>query len=417
MTPKVKLLLISMFLFLFAQGCWGMQETDEMGYILVMGIDKGEENIVKVTFQLAVPQPLEGGGEKEAATEIIEVEAASLFGAQQLLNTFVSKHLTLIHNTAVIVSEEIAREGLSKYINPLVRSRELRRTNFLLVVKGKAGEFIEQNKGLVFEKYPSRQLDILMASADLTGIILESDIHMFYQGLKSPGQQPTLALVGVQRSKEEQDKEASSRSNEEKIKAEAAYLPGEIPRKGGNKIDLIGQAVFKDDQLVGFLNGEETRYYKMLTGKFKKSIFSFSEPEEADNDLIVMEIKKACHPEIKIRADDFKTVIEVNLFLDGEIMSIQSGKNYEKGTLEKELEKHISNLISQEITQLIKKTQEEYASDIFGFGEYTRGFFWTWQDWVDYAWLEKYPFCEVKVQTYFDIRRTGMMSKTASTHF
>ncbi len=179
MTPKVKLLLISMFLFLFAQGCWGMQETDEMGYILVMGIDKGEENIVKVTFQLAVPQPLEGGGEKEAATEIIEVEAASLFGAQQLLNTFVSKHLTLIHNTAVIVSEEIAREGLSKYINPLVRSRELRRTNFLLVVKGKAGEFIEQNKGLVFEKYPSRQLDILMASADLTGIILESDIHMF----------------------------------------------------------------------------------------------------------------------------------------------------------------------------------------------------------------------------------------------
>ncbi len=221
----------------------------------------------------------------------------------------------------------------------------------------------------------------------------------------------------MQRSKEEQDKEASSRSNEEKIKAEAAYLPGEIPRKGGNKIDLIGQADFKDDQLVCFLNGEETRYYKMLTGKFKKSIFSFSEPEEADNDLIVMEIKKACHPEIKIRADDFKTVIEVNLFLDGEIMSIQSGKNYEKGTLEKELEKHISNLISQEITQLIKKTQEEYASDIFGFGEYTRGFFWTWQDWVDYAWLEKYPFCEVKVQTYFDIRRTGMMSKTASTHF
>ncbi len=74
----------------------------------------------------------------------MEVEAASLFGAEQLLNTFVSKHITLIHNTTVVVSEEIAREGLAKYINPLVRSREIRRTNYLLVVKGKANDFIEK---------------------------------------------------------------------------------------------------------------------------------------------------------------------------------------------------------------------------------------------------------------------------------
>lgn len=416
MIPKVKLLFITVALLLLIQGCWGARETDEMGYILMMGIDKGKENIIRATFQIAVPQPAEGG-EAKVATEIIEVEAASLFGAQQLASAFISKHLTLIHNKAVVVSEEIAREGLSKYINPLVRSRELRRTTFLMVAKGKAGEFIEKNKGLIFEKYPSRQLDIFMASADLTGFILKSDIHRFYQGLKSPGQQPTTALVAVQKNKEEQNEEASSRSNEEKTIEEIAYLPGEIPRKGGNKIDLIGQAVFKEDQLVGFLNGKETRYYQMLTGEFKTSIFSFPEPKDPEENLIVMEIRRGRHPEIRVKANGIKTVIEVNLFLEGETLSIQSGKNYEKGKLEKDLEQYISASISQEVTQLIKKTQEEYASDIFGFGEYTRAFFWTWQDWVDYAWLEKYPFCEVKVQTFFNIRRTGMMVKTAPTHF
>lgn len=421
MVPKIKgvlLLCLMIPLLLLIQGCWGSQETDETGYILLMGFDKGEKDILKVTYQMAIPHPVEGG-EAEKATEIISVEAASIYGAQQLVSAFVSKHLTLAHNRGIIISEELAREGLSKYINPLVRSRDLRRTTFLMVVKGKAGDFIEKNKGLIFEKYPSRQIDIFMTSSDVTGFIYKSDIHSFYQGLKLPGQQAVTALVGVQKEKEDEDpklEQKKPRSYEEKVKEEVAYLPGEIPRKGGNKIELIGLAVFKDDKLVGFLNGEETRYFQMLTGDFKKSIFSFPDPHEPESSLIVMEIKKRAHPKIKIKADEFKTVIEVDILLEGEILSIQSGRNYENGELRQELENYISTFISQEATHLIKKTQEEFTSDIFGFGEYTRGFFWTWYEWVNYAWLAQYPYCEVKVQTLFKIRRPGMMVKTAPTH-
>lgn len=448
MMRKVKLLVVMLFCLLLVQGCWGAQEIDELGYILVMGIDKGEENIIKVTFQLAIPQPITGGGEGQKATEVISVEAASIFSAQELADAFVSKHLTLIHNNAVIVSEEIAREGLSTYINPLVRSRDFRRTNFLMVAKGKASDFIEKNK-LVFEKYPSRQLDIFMASADLTGFICVSDIHSFYQGLKSPGRQPMTGMVAVQKEeekekegekgkdteqeekdkakeeekakekqKQEQEKEKrKKRSYKEKINEAVAYLPGEIPRTGGNKIDIIGQAVFKADQLVGFLNGKETRYYQMVTGKFGKGVFTFPDPQEPEDNAIVMEIKKERNPEIKINSNEDQTTIEVKLFLEGEILSIQSGINYEMADLEKELEDYISQYISQDVKEMIKKTQEEYQSDIFGFGEYTRTFFLTWDDWVNYKWLEKYPQCEIRVNTVFNIRRTGMMLKTAPTPF
>ena len=413
MFRKLRFLLIIAFLLLPLQGCWGMREIDEMGYVLLMGIDKGKENMVKVTFQIALPKPLgeEGSGD-EVSTEIVEVEAASLFGAEQLLNTFVSKHITLIHNTTVVVSEEIAREGLAKYINPLVRSREIRRTNYLLVVKGKANDFIEKNRGLVFEKYPSRQIDILMASSHLTGIMYKSDIHMFYKALKSPGRQPVLAAVGISQNVEAK---ASDESKIEEIKRENAYLPGEIPRKGGNKIDVIGQAVFKEERLVDFLNGEETRFYQMVTGEFRQSIFSFPEPGSAGNFIIVMKIRKACSPDITITADERKTTIKVKLFLNGEIMSIQSGKNYEIGPLGNELERHISGLITAGVSQLIKKTQKEYYSDIFGFGEFTRHFFWTWEEWENYQWLEKYPYCAVEVQTFFRIRDPGMMSQTTSS--
>ena len=422
MIPKIKgvlLLCLLIPVLLLIQGCWGSREADELGYVLLMGFDKGEEELLKVTYQMALPQPVEGG-EAEKATEIISVEAASVYGALQLVSAFVSKHLTLVHNGVIVVSEELAREGLSKYINPLVRSRDLRRTTFLMVAKGKAGEFIEKNKGLIFEKYPSRQMDIFMKAADITGFIYDSDIHSFYQGLKSPGKQATTALVGVQRAKEDEAPETEGKKHQsykEKIKEEMAYLPGEIPREGGNKIELIGLAAFKDDKLVGFLDGQETRFYQMLTGDFENGIFSFPEPEEPKDNLIVLEIKKRAHPRIRVKADETKTVIEVDILLEGEFLSIQSGKNYENGELRQNLENYISTFISQEAIRLIKKTQEEYASDIFGFGEYTRGFFWTWQEWVDYDWLAQYPYCEVKVQTFFNVVRPGMMLKTAPTHF
>lgn len=417
MNLKIKWLVFSLILLFFLPGCWGIRETNEMGFVLVTGVDRGEENLVKLTFQLAIPEPLgEEGGALRAETEVVSVESASLFGAQQLINTFISKHITLIHNTAVIVSEEIAQEGLGKYINPLIRSREIRRTNYLLVVKGKASDFIEKNKGLIFEKFPSRQFDTLMSSAGLTGIILDTDIHFFYRGLKSPGRQPTLALAGVQKDREDKDEVAKEKSDEEKVRTEMAYLPGEIPRQGGNKICLIGQAVFKNDKLVGFLDGAETRYYQMVTGMFRRSVFSFKEPVQHGEGLITMRIKKEHKPQIRIRMNEQETVIEVKLFLSGEILSIQSGINYEQGILKKDLETEINAVISREIMALIKKTQEEYGSDIFGFGEYSRGHFATWQDWVNYAWLEQYPFCAVEVFVDFDIYSPGMMVKTAPDH-
>jgi spore germination protein KC len=422
MRREVILLVWISFCFLLLPGCWGSMETDQLGYVLVIGLDKGEENIIKVTFQLAIPEPIEGR-QAEKGTEVVSVEAPSIFAAQELIDTFVSKRSTIIHNKAIVVSEDIAREGLSKYINPLVRSSDLRRTNYLLVTQGKAHDFIQENVNLIFERYPSRQLDIFMTSTYMTGLIPNADVHKFYEALNSPGRQPIAALVGVENKNKEQegeqqaqDKKKETKSEKEKVEEAMAYVPGEIPREGGNKIEIIGTAVFKDDRLVGFLNGKETRYYQMVTGGFGRGNFTFPDPDpvEGGSNIINLEIMKGRSPEIKVDPDQEK--INVRLFLEGEILSIQSGENYEQGTLKKQLEDYVSNHITQEVMRLIRKTQDEYRSDIFGFGEFTRIDLLTWQDWVDYEWLRKYPRYEVSVETVFKVRRSGMMIRTAPIH-
>ncbi len=407
--------LLSMMLMFLTTGCWGARETDQMAFILVMGIDKGQNNLVQVTFQIAIPQAIGGkdGGKPGESTEIISVEAASLFGALQLANAFVSRELTFIHNKVVIVSEDIAREGMAKYINPLVRSREIRRTTFLMVSKGKAREFIEKNKPIL-EKSPSRQFETFMQANFFTGFLPYSIIHEFYKNIKSPGSQPFTNLVGVEKEENLTNKKPG---DGDIIKNEVAYLPGEIPRKGGNKIEIIGLAVFRDDKLVGFLNGAETRYHQMITGNFRSAIFTFPDPQRDEkNNIIVIKINKGRSPDIKVTFPEDKPHIEVKLILEGEILSIQSGINYEATDKIGGLQSYIEKLISSEALKMIKKTQQEFKSDICGFGEYTRKYFWTWKEWEEFNWLKRYPEADVKVTTELAIRRTGLMSKTAPTH-
>lgn len=405
----VKVIILCCALILLATGCWGARETDELGYILAMGIDKGKESDLHITFQVASLKggsAGEGGGEK--GSELFTVEAASIFGALQLANAFVSRDLTLMHNRAVIVSADVARDGLSEYINAFVRSREIRRNTFLFITPGQAADVMKNNKPIL-ESNPSRQLELLTGAKKFAGFLVATDIHEMNTALKSPGQEAVAALIGINKGKEAEEK---NQGFEEKIRQEVSYLPGEIPRQGGNKIDVIGTAVFRGDKLAGYLDGTETRYYQMVRGSFDRAIVTFPDPEEPEKYALELRIKKGRSPGINVSFIDEVPQVEVSIILEAEIVSLDSGIDYETGEKELALERYLEKYITAEISKVIKKTQEEYKSDIFGFGDYTRKYFLTWQDWQDYGWLERYPEAQISINTSLAIRRTGLMSNT-----
>lgn len=410
---KVKIVAISILFTILLTGCWGVNETDELAYILAMGIDKGENNIINVTFQIAIPKSLgggEGGGGGEPVHNI-SVEAASLFGAQQLANAFVDRELTFIHNRIVVVSDEIAKEGLNRYINPLIRSREIRRNTYIMVTRGSSKDFLEKNKPIL-EINTSEQFELLLGEAGKVGFMTDTIMNDFYNATKLSGKEPILTLVGIA-SKKETKKGRKFSSRIDMIEKEVAYLPGEIPREGGNEIEAIGLAAFRGDKLTGYLDGSQTRYYQMVTGNFQKAIFTFPDPEKKETDVIVIEIKAGRRPNTGVRFEQGKPVIEARVVLEGEIRSLQSGINYEMGAKLNELEKYLENIITREITAVIKKTQEDFKSDIFGFGEKTRKYFLTYPDWEKYNWQEVYPQAQVNVKVDLMIRRSGLMILTA----
>ena len=63
----------------------------------------------------------------------------------------------------------------------------------------------------------------------------------------------------------------------------------------------------------------------------------------------------------------------------------------------KKIQDAVNVYMKQNMTDYLYKTAKEFKSDIVGFGRTAIHQFLTWDDWINYNWLEKYK------NSFFDI--------------
>ena len=100
-------------------GCWGRTEVDDLALVMAIGLDKGEDNTVYVTLQIAVPRAVasggaEGGGPSAGgggagASLITTMRGRSILGLVDMANTYIDRRLSFLHSKVLIVVEYLAR--------------------------------------------------------------------------------------------------------------------------------------------------------------------------------------------------------------------------------------------------------------------------------------------------------------------
>ncbi len=414
---KILALLTIALALLTLPGCYGSRDTDEIAFVLVMGFDKGEKDSLVVTLSIANPRVFaggggagggEGGGGENGNTINVSFETHAPLTIINLANTVVDRHVSLLHSKAYIFSEELAREGLAQWLFPLNRYRELRETSEVFISRGKAKDFIEKNKPLL-EVNPTKQFELIKDLSSIHSLYPSVEFRDIYDNIKSFSTQGVLPLVAIRQGDFETARPGTGVGGDPAL---GKYIAGEIPSSGGNPAQVCGTAVFKVDKMVGIINGQETRYLMMMRGAFKSGVFSIVDP--FDQDLTVgLAVRQARAPKYRTDIDeDGNVAVDLEIFLEPEIISIKSGINYEEPETKPVLEEAISRYIEEECLRLISRTQEEFGSDIFGFGRYVKHNFWTEQSWEEFDWLSRYPDAQVSVTVNNRIRRTGMQLKT-----
>lgn len=393
-------------------GCNGARETDEIGYVVGIGLDKAtEDGMLNITYQFAVPRALgssEGGGKGDETVSTITLTAPSLAEARNLITTTMARSPNLSHNKVFIIGEDLARQGVAEILAPVQRFREFRGSMYVMIVNnGTAQGFMEDLKPSI-ELLPSKYIETSMLTNEESGYYPQSFLHDFYTRIKEGSGAPYAALISLN-SMRGKDKPEGSRAPGEKAKE---YTAGNIPMfSKGTPTNVAGTAIFKQDKMVGTLTTEETRMFSILRGKLSHGFLVLSDPIVPKKNVHVS-LRLGRSPKIQTSLLDGHATIKVDVILEGEISAIASGINYEKDEYRRQLEDHVSTIVQQEIIKMLSKTQR-LGSDVVGFGYHFRPLFTTYQEWLEISWDDMYSQADIFVEVSTRFRRGGLMRLTA----
>ena len=366
------LLMICIFIADFSSS-YSSLNIDNLIYVLAIGIDKGANNTLEVTFQFSNPLSVEASGSEKAETITNTVTATSISDAINSINSFQERQLNLSHCKIVIFSEELSSQGISDEIYTLINDTQIRPSSNIVVCKSKAKDYIEQTKP-EFENLISKYYETLANSSKYTGKTPNATLGNFFNALICKSCEP-YAILGS-------------------INGENSAI------QGNNKVQNLGVAVFKNDTLVGELNTNDTISFLNIKNSVNRFLISIPDPLN-NNELIDLYVSPTKPTKIEIDTSTSTPYIKIKCYFSARIYSMAENSQY----LSKDVLAAISNSCNSYIESMfldyLYKTSKNYKSDISGFGNFALKNFLTTQDYDNYNWRENYKnsFFHVNVDT------------------
>lgn len=320
----------------FLTGCWNYREIDTLAIIAGFAIDKGEQgHKYHLTFEML---DFSSGGIKQGSVKprLLETEGDTIFDAVRNAIKKSEKKFFFSHFKVVVISQDLAREGIAPLMDWLTRDSEPRNTADLVISKEKTARDILFQKAATspivsYEIDKALENDALHLSKAPMGRLYQA-IDMLY------GNGVSLSLPAI---------------------AVSSSQSGDTP-------ELDGTAVFKKDKLIGYLSGDETKNFLFVENKIKGGLLLVSKETKDKN--IALEILDS-HTEVTPQITGGKLSMHISIQTKTALGDVESPRDYETEEGIKALETAAGRELAAGIGALISKVQRQYDSDIFGFGK------------------------------------------------
>ncbi len=360
MKKALKIIVLLLTLTVLLSGCSGDIKSLELKNRIVIqgiGLDKSE-NGLSVSFQTLNTDVSSNPNSGSTPSEVVNyftVESSSVSEALDKLAESTGMRAMISQNRIVVFGNELAKSGVSSFLDELVRDAESRETILLAVAEEKAEDVIYAKLGE--NVIPARKTEQIIESAEINFNIAEVEAYRFINTLGDSALSGFLPMLRVEKS-EEKSSGSSGGSG--------GGSDGSSEKKGGEKdvIKVCSTAVFKEDKLITTVDSDITAGILWITDKVEKGKFAFKTEDGYNVTADIVTSKTRIKTEVVNSRPQFTIKVNCSVVCSEINDSVYSKKD----TADiKKISQSAESEIKQYIENSIKKCIMEESADVFGF--------------------------------------------------
>ncbi|WP_313758147.1 Ger(x)C family spore germination protein [Tissierella sp.] len=364
-------------------GCWNYREIDKLALVSGIAIDKDSlSKGYEVTAEIVSIST--SAKEPNFNSTKIQSKGEGIFDCMRNMINISAKQLFWSHASILIVSEDVAKEGILPILDWVTRDSEPRLTLYLLVSKENTAKDILSSKSLSTE-IRSFEIEDMIISNERLSKIPNVQVYQLLNDISTTGIYPVLPTV-------------------------------EIVFNGDKEtMALSGGAIFNKDKLVDYMDFEDIKNYLFIRNQIKGGLITTTLVNNNSIDNITLEIfknKTKITPVISNEEISMDIKITTEVSIAESSASINALNKIDIQKLETIAEKTLKN----NILKTINRAQNDFELDIFGFGNLVKEKTpHIWKD-IDDNWDEIFKSLKVNLDVDINIRGSGHLLESVKSH-
>lgn len=334
---KFVLIIITLFILLISSGCYNYKEINDMAIVSSIGIDKDNKND-KYIVSAQIMNSKESEDSEDSQITVYTKEGDTVHEALRNITLKSPRKLYGNHLSKIVLSEEVAKEGIDNILDIFNRITEVRNEFIITIVKeDKASDVLKVLT--TTESIPAEYVKLSLKIADKTsGLTYATKLDEFISLYLKKGIDPVVPVLKI----DKKEKKGTTINN----------ITTTNPI---SKIVIEDLAVTNKGKLETYLKNEEIIGYNFLRNQIQKMII----PVKCDDEnnyasILILKNKTKSNATKK----DNKYIINFNINSEAIITEYNCKKDLTDEKVIKKLEKDTEKKIKRYIKKSLNKQKE-----------------------------------------------------------
>lgn len=334
---KIFVVVFTLFILLLSSGCYNYKEINEMAIVSSIGIDKDDKND-KYIVSAQIMNSKESEDSEDSQIIVYTKEGDTIHEALRNVTLESPRKLYGNHLSKIVLSEEVAKEGIDNVLDTFNRLSEVRNEFIITVVKdNKASDVLKVLTST--ETIPAEYVKLSLKIADETsGLTYTTKLDEFISLYLKKGIDPVVPVLKI-------DKKSKKGTTIDNITTTDPM----------SKIVIENLAVTNKGKLETYLKNEEVIGYNFLRNQIQKMII----PVKCDDEnnyasILILKNKTKSNTAKK----DNKYIINFDINSEAIITEYNCESNLKNEKVIEKLEKDTEKKINRYIKKSLDKQKE-----------------------------------------------------------